>query len=71
MPFSFIFADTNWIEEMLEFVVNPSKGNLELWRLDYTGSSGYPITSWKQRLNGSRSDLKWVIYIKFFEYGQI
>ncbi len=70
MPTPLIFADTNWVKDMFGFVVNPGIGKLELWRLDYTGSTGYPMTSWKQWLNGSRPDLKWGIYVKPFEYGQ-
>jgi len=70
MPAPLIFADTNWVKEMFGFVVNPGTGKLELWRLDYTGSSGYPMTSWKQWVDGSRPDLKWGVYIRPFEYGQ-
>lgn len=71
MPAPIIFADTNWVKDMFGFVVNPGTGKLELWRLDYTGSTGYPMTSWKQWVNGSRSDLRWGVYVKPFEYGQI
>lgn len=70
MPIPLIFADTNWVKDMFGFVVNPGTGKLELWRLDYTGSTGYPMESWKQWVNGSRSDLRWGVYIKPFEYGQ-
>ena len=70
MPAPLIFADTNWVKEMFGFVVNPGTGKLELWRLDYTGSNGYPMTSWKQWVNGSRPDLRWGIYVKPFEYGK-
>ncbi len=70
MPAPLIFADTNWVKDMFGFVVNPGTGKLELWRLDYTGNNGYPMSSWKQWLDGSRSDLKWGIYIKPFQYGQ-
>lgn len=70
MPAPLIFADTNWVKDMFGFVVNPGTGKLELWRFDYTGSVGYPMSSWKQWVDGSRSDLKWGIYIKPFQYGQ-
>jgi hypothetical protein len=70
MPMPLIFADTNWVKDMFGFTVNPGTGKLELWRLDYTGSNGYPMTAWKQWVNGSRSDLRWGIYVKPFEYGQ-
>jgi hypothetical protein len=70
LPMPLIFADTNWVKDMFGFVVNPGTGKLELWRLDYTGSTGYPMSSWKQWVDGSRSDLKWSIYVKPFQYGQ-
>ncbi len=70
MPAPLIFADTNWVKDMFGFVVNPGTGKLELWRLDYTGSTGYPMTSWKQWVDGSRSDLRWGVYVKPFQYGQ-
>ena len=70
MPAPLIFADSNWVKDMFGFVVSPGTGKLELWRLDYTGSKGYPMTSWKQWLDGSRPDLRWGIYVKPFEYGQ-
>lgn len=70
MPMPLIFADTNWVKEMFGFAINPGTGKLELWRFDYTGSTGFPMTSWKQWVNGSRSDLRWGIYVKPFEYGQ-
>lgn len=70
MPSPLLFADTNWVKEMLGFTVNPGTGAFELWRFDYTGSIGYPMTSWKQWVNGSRSDLRWGIYVKPYEYGQ-
>jgi hypothetical protein len=71
MPSPLIFADTNWVKDMFGFVVNPGTGKLELWRVDYTGSNGSPMSSWKQWMDGSRSDQKWGVYIKPFQYGQI
>lgn len=70
MPAPLIFADTNWVKDEFGFVVNPGTGKLELWRIDYTGSQGHPMSSWKQWLDGSRPDLKWGVYVKPFEYGQ-
>lgn len=70
MPTPLLFADTNWMKDFFGFAVNPGTGKLELWRFDYTGSVGYPMTSWRQWVNGSRSDLRWGIYTKPFEYGQ-
>jgi hypothetical protein len=71
LPMPIIFADTNWVKDEFGFVVNPGTGRLELWRVDYTGSIGYPMSIWKEWVDGSRPDLKWGIYVKPFEYGQI
>lgn len=70
LPPPIIFGDTNWVKDMFGFLVNPGTGKFELWRLDYTGSVGYPMLSWKQWVNGSRPNSKWGIYIKPIEYGQ-
>lgn len=70
MPMPFIFADTNWVKDLFAFVVNPGSGILELWRIDYTGNRGFPMSDWKQWVNGSRPDRKWGVYIKPPEYGQ-
>lgn len=70
IPRPLLFADSNWMKDMFGFVVNPGTGKLELWRVDYTGSTGYPMNSWKQWLDGSRSDLRWSVYTKPFQYGQ-
>jgi len=63
-----IFADTNWVKEEFGFVVNPGTGNLELWRCDPLGQTGYPMSSWEQWLDGSRKDITWGIYTKPYEY---
>lgn len=70
IPAPVIFGDTNWVKEEFGFVVNPGTARLELWRLDYIGSTGYPMSVWKEWVNGTRSDLKWGIYVKPSEYGQ-
>jgi hypothetical protein len=71
LPTPVIFADTNWVKDEFGFVVNPGTGRLELWRLDYTASYGYPMSSWKQWLDGSHPHPKWGIYVKPVEYGQV
>ncbi len=68
LPAPVIFADTNWPKELFGFVVSPGTGRLELWRVDYTGTQGAPMSSWQQWLNGSRRDLTWGVYNKPFEY---
>ena len=70
MPAPLIFGDTNWVKDMFGFLVNPGTKKLQLWRLDYTGSYGTPMSNWKQWLDGSRSDIKWGIYAKPYQYGQ-
>jgi len=69
MPQPFIFADSNWVREYFGFVVNPGTEEIELWRLDYAGSSGVPIPEWKKWLNGTQKK-PWGIYTRPFEYGQ-
>lgn len=71
MPAPVIFGDTNWMKDEFGFVVNPGTGQFELWRFDYTGSEGYPMSNWAEWLNGSRPDRKWGIYIRPYEYGQV
>ena len=71
MPTPLIFADSNWVKEMFGFTVNPGSGRLELWRFDYTGSVGYPMSGWKSWVNGSRPDLRWGVYVKPYQYGQV
>lgn len=68
MPTPLIFADSNWMKYMFGFVVSPGTGRLELWRLDSTGSEGYPMSSWKEWVDGSRPDIKWGIFVKPYEY---
>lgn len=70
LPAPIIFADTNWAKDEFGFVVNPGTGRLELWRVDYTGTVGAPMSEWKQWVNGSRPDQKWGVYVKPPEYGQ-
>lgn len=71
MPAPIIFADTNWVKDEFAFIVNPGTGRLELWRVDYTGTIGHPMSNWRQWVDGSRPDLKWGVYTKPYEYGQV
>ncbi|MDP1880164.1 MAG: hypothetical protein Q8K60_04420, partial [Parachlamydiaceae bacterium] len=70
LPTPIIFADTNWVKDYFGFVVNPGTGRLELWRLDYVGIEAVPMSIWKHWLDGSRSDRRWGVYTKPYEYGQ-
>ncbi len=67
-PAPLIFADTNWTRDYFSFVVNPKNNELELWRVDYTGTKGSPMTIWNKWLDGSRKQ-PWGIYTKPYEYG--
>lgn len=71
MPAPILFADTNWVKDEFGFVVNPGTGKFELWRIDYTGRSGAPMSSWKQWLDGSHPNRTWGVYIRPYEYGQV
>lgn len=68
MPLPILFADTNWINDLFGFLVNPGTGDFELWRIDALGRTGTPMSSWKQWLDGSRKDRNWGVYPRFYEY---
>lgn len=68
MPAPIIFADSNWVKEMFAFVVNPGTEEVELWRVDPLGRTGFPMSSWQQWLNGTRKDALWGIYTRPYEY---
>lgn len=68
MPISVIVADTNWVRDDFGFVVNPGTEKFEFWRLDYTGSHGYPMSSWQQWLDGSKKEPTWGVYTNPVEY---
>lgn len=68
MPRPLIFADTNWVKDYFAFLISPGTGKLELWRVDYTGSNGAPMSDWTQWLNGSRRSPDWGVYVKPPEY---
>ena len=68
IPEPIIFADTNWMRDYFGVTVNPGTGNSELWRFDYTGTKGAPMSSWKHWLDGSRRKPDWGIFNRYFEY---
>lgn len=68
LPTAFMFADTNWVKDVFGFVVNPGTRQFELWRMDYTGSVGSPMSDWKQWLDGTRKNPQWGIYPRPHEY---
>lgn len=69
LPKPIIFADTNWIKDYFGFVVNPGTETLDLWRLDYIGSQGMPMSTWKKWLDENTHDKRyWGIYINHNEF---
>ena len=67
-PPAIIFADTNWIKDSFGFVVNPGTEQWELWRVNSEGSVGFPMTEWRQWLDGTRQEKKWGVYNRPYEY---
>lgn len=59
-PEPLLFADTNWVNNVFGFVVNPA-GLLDFWRFDFSGTSGRPIPQWRRYLNGSEK-APWGLY---------
>jgi len=66
-PPPLLFADTNWNGFFFGFLVSPGTLQLELWRLDYVGSSGWKMGSWERFMNGEDTT-KWHIFHKPLEY---
>ncbi len=62
-----IFADSNWSKFYFSFVVNPSNGQLELWRTDRIGLTGAPMVEWEPFLNGTLKE-SWGIFLRPYEY---
>lgn len=63
-----LFGDSNWVTDFFGFAVNPGDGEFSLWRFDYTGSRGSPISSWKRWLDGSDQQRTWGLYVSPNEY---
>lgn len=68
MPAPIIFADSNWSKDAFGFVINPGTHQLDLWRVDFSGRNGVPMSSWKMWLDGSHKESLWGIYTRPFEY---
>ncbi len=67
LPAPVIFGDTNWVKDYFGFLVNPGTGQLELWRIDYIGMEGYPMTRWKNWVDGSIG-AQWALYNRPSQY---
>lgn len=68
MPLPIVFADTNWVKDHFGFVYSPMTEALELWRVDYTGVEGAPMSSWTHWVDGSRKSPTWGIYPNIQQY---
>ncbi len=64
-PAPLLFADTNWATYFFGCVVNPGTGNLELWRMNYLGTQGFPMNSWKSYF-GPGDTQPWTLYSDLF-----
>lgn len=67
LPAPVVWADTNWVDNYFAFLVNPGTGELDLWRVDYIGSQGAPMSRWRQWFTGSAPD-EWLLYTKPQQY---
>jgi hypothetical protein len=70
LPRPIIFADTNWIESDLGFIVSPATLEWELWRFDPQGRQGKPMYIWRHHMDGS-DRTPWLIYTRPNEYNQM
>lgn len=68
LPSPLLFGDSNWVTDFFGFTVNPGDGEFSLWRFDYTGSKGAPLSSWKGWLNGSNQERTWGLYVNPSQY---
>ncbi len=70
LPAPFIFADSNWVKDYFAFLINPGTCSLELWRVDYAGTTGSPMSMWREWVDGSyKGQRHWAIYPFSEEYG--
>lgn len=65
-PSPLLFADTNWSSLFFGYIVSPKTLSWELWALDRTGTSGFPMTDWKMYLEDR--PFEWGIYTNPKEY---
>ena len=66
-PEPVVIGDTNWARDQLSLLVNPGTGELDLWRTDYIGTQGMPMTEWSQWLSPSNTR-PWALYVNPSEY---
>ena len=58
-PAPILFADTNWAGWYFAWIVGPS-GEVELWRVNRTGSSGFPMNGWKNWMS-VENEAPWIV----------
>jgi hypothetical protein len=66
-PAPILFADTNWPGWNLGWIVNPATAQIELWRLNRVGTSGFPMTEWKSFVSLENKE-PWVLLLAEGEY---
>ena len=66
-PVPLLFADTNWSQFYFGFVVNPGTLQLELWRLQPSSGSAFPMSSWNKWFRKENA-AAWNICTNPFEY---
>jgi len=66
-PAPHIFADSNWTHSYFAFVVHPGSGELDLWRVDYLGLEGAPMSEWRGWLDGSTQE-PWQVLVNPSQY---
>ncbi len=66
-PSPLLFADTNWSQFYFGFVVNPGTLQLELWRIQPSCGSAFPMSSWNKWFT-KENTASWNICVRPFEY---
>ena len=67
-PAPLLVADTNWVNNVFGFTVNPGSRKIEFWRFDGCGGEGRPLSIWKNYLNGVKKE-EWGLYTAPHQYG--
>jgi hypothetical protein len=62
-----VFADTNWPHFLFAFAWGAASRRLRLFRIDPTGQSAAPMTSWEHYLTNTNR-IPWAVYSKLEQY---
>lgn len=68
-PAPILFADTNWVNNVFGFTLNPGTREVELWRFDACATEGRSISVWRQYVDGTVKE-EWGLYTQPNQYGQ-